>query len=618
MSLRIHLSLYIVVGLSLLTNHAFAAPKPKFIPIDEAFSVTTPGGKSLTCYEDKKGKFHPGSGKGKKFKPDKDSLKKKQEKKKTLSNEGKSVKKIAQQIKEMKAELKENALLCQNGTKSKAPIGSASMDPLDRAMTEEDVRYLFEKAGFGLSPSEKSFFVPIGVNQGVGALVNSFMETRSEDSGVAEKVADYLDNQLNVSTTQSPAGQRSGLMYHWAKTNNPYAERFALFLLGVWTVSGDVISDETFRHEWWDYYFTLLRGAAQGDADVKVLAKEITRNPLMSIYLNNNLNKKNNLNENYARELMELFTLGPTNLEGEANYTETQPDGSGDIANAAKMLTGRKVTLNYSINQMIESADPANHEPGTFTMFAGKPWAFSGEDDEDLVNGIFDNHPEVKHYYAKEILKDYVTPSPSAELIKAFGAVIKSNGYRLRPSMAVLFKSKAFYDEAYRNTVPKSAAEFTVELIRTLELEDAFNPNETQKIVATLGQEVNMAPSVFWYPQDAWLAPSAMLTKANLFTALTGDTTAMALPDPDWTIAKILPVGAATPADVINFAANRLGVGEVDEDIVVQISDYMNKEKMWNSTIVSHPYDNTNLTLQKQKGSGAYYILLAMPEFSLR
>lgn len=69
----------------------------------------------------------------------------------------------------------------------------------------------------------------------------------------------------------------------------------------------------------------------------------------MLIYLSNELNVKGSPNENYARELLELFTMGPENLDGEPNYTETKVDGSGDIATAAKMLTGWQVKLDYLI-----------------------------------------------------------------------------------------------------------------------------------------------------------------------------------------------------------------------------------------------------------------------------
>lgn len=591
----------------------FAEAKP--IPKEDAFSVLSPTGVAVTCFQTKKGSYVPGKIKGKNFISAKDDLKKLQTKKANASTP-KKVKKFAAQIKSKKKSIKDNKIFCKDGSKSKNSVGSASMATLDRAMTEEDVRYLFEKAGFGISPSEEDY-ISIGVNQGVSALVDAFMATHDEDAGLTDIVNDYLDNQLNLSTTQSPAGQRQGLLYLWANTHNPYAEKFSLFLLSVWTVSGDVISDETFRGEWWDYY-NQLRGSAYGDTDLKSLANDVTVNPLMLVYLNNELNKKGRPNENYARELMELFLLGTTNLDGEANYTETQIDGSGDIAVAAKMLTGWSVKKNYVSNQLETEEKPAQHETGTFTMFPEESWSFTGTSYSDLINGIIDNHPNVKNYYAKEILKEYVTPSPSRELIESFGKVIKDNNYQLRKAMKVLFSSKAFYDEVYRNTVPKNPAEFAIELIRLLEIPDAFNASDTQKAIGDMGMQVNMAPSVFWYPQESWLNPSVMLGKVNLFVDLTGDSTSLVKPSPDWTAAKVLPTGAATEEEVISFAAHRLGIGEVNSNAVAIIKDYMDKKKQYNGTYTNDPYDNTDTTDQKMKGLGVYYHLLSMPEFSLK
>ncbi|MBP9838269.1 MAG: hypothetical protein KBC84_06105, partial [Proteobacteria bacterium] len=112
-----------------------------------------------------------------------------------------------------------------------------SLEPLSRPITSEDVRYLGEKAGFGFS-SREEYLTSIGVNQGVAALVENFMNTRAEDSGLMDRVNDLLDGDVGRTTTQSAYGQRAALMELQTHTNNPYAERFALFLLSVWTVSG--------------------------------------------------------------------------------------------------------------------------------------------------------------------------------------------------------------------------------------------------------------------------------------------------------------------------------------------------------------------------------------------
>lgn len=623
------LSVALLLSFSVLINPSqlHAAPRGPFsVDPDQVFTVTDGNGKTITCvdYQNEKmagtmvkdNKFMPAENKVDTLRKKLKAAKKKQQR--TL------IKTLKRKIVKMKEQVEGQNALCRGedapggggGDPTPTPTPIPSLNKLSRQMTREDVRYLLEKAGFGLS-SREEYLVDIGVNQGVEALVTEFMSNKAEESGLLMRVADRLDAQLGTTTTQTPSGQRQALLDLWAHTNNPYTEKFALFLLSIWTVSGDVIGDETFRFAFWDY-FTRLRTAAAGSTNLPQLALDITRDPLMLVYLSNELNIRGNPNENYARELMELFTLGPADLDGNPNYTETAPDGSGDIAVAARMLTGWSVVYNYQTVTMTSRSLSYLHEPGPHTMFADKPYKFTGEDDEDLVNGIFANHPGVKIYYAKEILKEYLTPNPSRELIEGFAQIIAQNNYNLRPAMAVLLQSEAFYSDEYKDTVPKNSSEFAVELIKLLDLEDACNYSDVSRQVTEMGMEINNAPSVFWYNPAVWLSPSILLEKANLIHQLLGDTTSQRAPEPDWTIDSSLPSGPATVTAVITHVMARMGLGEPSADQLTNIGFYMNRTRNYNNTYSSVPYSNTDATLRLRKGAGLYYILAGQSKFQLK
>jgi len=494
--------------------------------------------------------------------------------------------------------------------------GVSSMEKLDRALTREDVRYLLEKSGFGLAPSDERY-VTLGLNQGIDALVDDLISIHTEPSDLMARVLDRRDGTLGTSTTQSMAGQRQALLDLWLHTQNAFTERLAYFMLGIWTVSGDCISDETFRGAWWDY-FERLRSAAAADLPLPDLALELTRDPLMEVFLNNELNRAGNPNENFARELMELFTLGPTDLDGNPNYTETATDGSGDIAVAAKMLTGWMVQYDYVHNVLKTVYVAGLHEPGTHTMFSGKSYQFSGGSDAELVHGIFDHHPGVSRYYAKEILKEYVTPTPSRSLVESFAAVIRENNFQLRPAMAVLLKSKAFFADEYRDTVAKDPALLAVELIRTLRMSDAVNLSEVDHHVLDMGMNVNTPPSVFWYDPAGWLSPATALEKANALALIFSDTTAQHQPDPDWTIADLLPTGNASADSVITHVAELLGIPSLSSTQRENLLGYMNTEKQYTGAITSKPYNNADAVLQAKKGKGLFYILSGLPAVQLR
>lgn len=491
-----------------------------------------------------------------------------------------------------------------------------SLLPLDRNPNRVDVQLLLEKAGFGLGPREE-YLVGIAQTQGVSALVDEFVANKSEEEGLISRVDDMLDDEIGSSTTQSSRGQRAALLELWTHTNNPYAERLALFLLSLWTVSGDVIEDETFRYLWWDY-FERLRVNAANDTNLVNLGVEITEDPLMLIYLNNELNVKGKPNENYARELMELFTLGPTNLDGTPNYTETNTDGTGDIATAAKILTGWKISKSWEPPAVQAVFEQRRHDVGPHLMFPGTANAFYAENSEDLVRGIFSRHANTAVYYAKEILKDYLTPEPSRTLINNLSIVIKENNFNLRPILKTLFKSQAFYNSKYRNTLPKNSVEYAVETIRLLKLENAFDQREAQRQLTNMGMEINSPPSVFWFNPSSWTGPSILLERANFLAQILGDSTAQQKISPRWSPSLVLPSGNLSAEQVLDSLASYLGINEINTDSKLQLLTYINTVKQWNGTYHTVTYSNTNTSHQRNKGGGLIYVLTAMTDYQLK
>lgn len=495
---------------------------------------------------------------------------------------------------------------------SEDPADSLSLEPLDRPIQAEDVRYLFEKAGFGFSQQEWPF-VDFAINHGVSALVDNFMAHRNELPEVVAEVEDLRDGERGVVDQETAYGQRLALYKLWSNTSNPYEERMALFLLGVWTVSIEVI-DVTFISSYWNY-LNRLRTAAANDTNLENLALEITKDPLMLIFLNNELNVKGKPNENFARELMELFTLGPRNLDGVANYTETQLDGSGDIAVAAKMLTGFKVTKNWTNKELIVSYVSNRHQPGPHTMFPGTVAQFTGENYEDLVRGIFARHPGVKYFYATEILKEYLTPNPPRDLVIKLGQLIHANGYKLRPTMNTFLKSKAFFSHVYKNTLPKSGVEFFVESVKTLGMAPVFRFENFGWQLTELGMEVNEPPSVFWYPMSAWTGPATTLKRANILSQLLGDDSIA----PGWTIHSVLPSAPMNSENFIRAIANLTGTNNLTVDLMAALSNYLNTERQWNGQLTNLPaFDNTNAARREVKGGGLFYLLAALPDYQLK
>ncbi|MCB0340441.1 MAG: DUF1800 family protein, partial [Bdellovibrionales bacterium] len=325
--------------------------------------------------------------------------------------------------------------------------------------------YLLEKAAFGRSAKE-SAIVSAGLSGGAAAAVTELMKIKGEPSGMLSKALDYLNEQEGVSLTDAQMtlrGIRQAWLHIMTQTNNPYHEKFALFLLSVWTVGESVVTNSKEIPLMWNYIERLRSTARSSTAQLRDLANEIVTDPFMLIYLNGNYNLKDNPNENFAREFFELFTVGPKNLNGVANYTEKE-----DIVEAARRFTGwRIVELD---DKLLPVFSPQDHDTGTDELFRGTTYACKATAEEDVVACTIGNHPSVAPYYAKEILEFYLTPNPSSVLIKEFAKVIENNDFDLRASMKVLLSSKAFFHPNYRDTLPKQSAEFAVGIIRTLGL----------------------------------------------------------------------------------------------------------------------------------------------------
>lgn len=489
---------------------------------------------------------------------------------------------------------------------------AVDLSQLDRGFTNSDLNLLYERAGFGFSKREQSLF---SYSPTVDQAVATLMLERAEDTALNDTVADLVDGKIgSYSATHTASGQRQALFHIYANTNNPYSERMALFLLSVWTVGGDVIGDETFRHAFWNYY-SILRRSAYGSTALPDLGVEITKDPLMLMYLNNGENTKKSPNENYARELQELFTIGPEDLDGQPNYTETYPDGTGDISNAAKALTGLTYKLNYTTNQIDVTYIPSRHAVGPHLMYAGKPYQFYAENYEALVRGIIANHPNVKIYYAKEILKEYLTPDPPRTLIERFANIIAENNYNLRPAMEVLLKSKAFYHPLWKDTMPKNSVVFAVNTVKSLDLNNAYNYGEADRQLGKMQMQINLAPSVFWFNNDAWSSPANLMERTNFISQILGDTTSQARDA--WTAARISP-DLTLPADqIIETIRANLDLPALTVDQKANLVYFMNTSRDYLGRLSNTPFANMTTAKKTQKVLGVYYLLMSNVNYQM-
>ncbi|GIV35099.1 MAG: hypothetical protein KatS3mg031_2634 [Chitinophagales bacterium] len=240
-------------------------------------------------------------------------------------------------------------------------------------------------------------------------------------------------------------------------------------------------------------YHKLLQQQALGN--FKTFLKEMARTPAMLTFLDGRLNTKNRPNENYARELFELFTLGVNN-----GYTQQ------DITEAARALTGY-TTASDRCSPI--SFNPADFDSTPKTIF-GQTANFDFDGVHDL---IFQVHPaKVAQFIATKVYTHFVHPIPQQAIIDGLADTFRNSNFEIEPMLAQLFKSDHFYEEEVISVAIKSPVDFVIGFIRESGL-----PYDTNVIDLAGYLTVDMGQQLFnpidvsgWNGNRSWIDSNAI------------------------------------------------------------------------------------------------------------
>ncbi len=272
-----------------------------------------------------------------------------------------------------------------------------------------------------------------------------------------------------------------------------------------------------------DYDLRLRQGAL---GDYQELLWNVTTSPAMLLYLDNQRNKADNLNENYSRELMELFTIG------RGQYTEA------DVQEGARALTGWTIVPpRLRQTEQIETRFvPRRHDGGekSFLGYSGNLKA------EDVVE-ILANHPSTARTVSQELWSRLAYADPEPEVIDRLAGIYQGQDRNIAAVVEAIFASPEFYSErAYRSQV-KSPQDFLIGSIRQLQIQ--AEPQQVLKHLRTMGQLPYGAPSVKGWPEGSgWLNSVSLLNRLNLAQQLIddyGDETGFVYAPADLTLADL-------------------------------------------------------------------------------
>jgi uncharacterized protein (DUF1800 family) len=372
------------------------------------------------------------------------------------------------------------------------PFIPASSRPWNKKL----VSHLLNRTMFGAKTSDISYVLTLTPTEAVDLLFQNLPLPDPPGAWVTE-TPNYGSNLNN--------GRMNMLRYWWMKLmyEQPvsFREKMVLFWHNHFTSEGVTVRIPQHMY----IQNTLFRNNAFGN--FKNLTKSVTRDPAMLYYLDGRLNTAGNPNENYSRELLELFTIGI------GNYTED------DIREGARALTG------WIINGLTSQFVASRHDNGQKT-YLGQTGNF---DDEDVADIIF-SKPETAVFFCKKLYRNFVTQkddmSYAMPVINEMADILRNSNYETMPLLKTLFKSQLFFSENVISSVIKSPIDIMISALRQLKIVlDSSNINTHMAYISSQasssGQLLLEPPNVQGWPgYREWVNTNSLPTRTSFLESI--------------------------------------------------------------------------------------------------
>ena len=409
--------------------------------------------------------------------------------------------------------------------------------------------HLMRRAGFGATHDELATLAA----RGYEATVEELLHPEAQEDVDVELLYRFMPGYEGA---LGPPINQAEWVYRMINTKRPLEEKMALFWHQLFATGNSKVDNPPELTQ----QIVMFREFGMGS--FRDLLVELARNPAMIFWLDNNGNHMGAINENWGRELLELFSMGV------GNYSED------DIKEASRAFTGWTIGPKIPRNPLGRfywsfEYRPEDHDGGEKT-FLGNTGNFDGEDIIDIVV----KQPASARFLARHLYNFFVadepqvpswniTPPNDPAAIDALIATYNETGGNVRAMLRTLFNSE-FFKEARFSRV-KSPAEL---VIGTAKLAGNFQGprpgfNQLAFECAYQGQELLNPPSVeSWHTGAEWIDGGALVRRVNFAAGLLGDTS---LPGVQSIIANLRERGAMTPAQLVEACLEQAGPVEVGE-----------------------------------------------------
>ncbi len=379
-----------------------------------------------------------------------------------------------------------------SGTDWISPLGSESAR----------VMQLMRRATLGYTPAQ----LETALSDGFSRTVDRLVETKPVEPP-----------QLAAAST--PGGRfavaqlQQWWIQHMLSTGTPFAEQMTLFWHGHFTSDYRKTADDTFM------YWQNLTWRRMSMTNLGSMLMQVTTDPAMLRYLDLATSTGQNPNENYSRELMELFTMGP------GNYTED------DVRQSARALAGWQLPQPDSFADV--TVDQANkvtrrlpvyttQKTGVFNARRSYTGAvtYLGKTGPLDTQGVVDRilaQPATAPFIASKVAQHFVTSQPDPSYVKSLGDTFRRSNYDVKTLMRAVFTSPEFSAEQSYRTLVKAPTEFMIHAA------GALGATNLSKLIATsgsgMGQTLFDPPDVSGWPNnESWISSNTVVERVNFVT----------------------------------------------------------------------------------------------------
>ena len=413
----------------------------------------------------------------------------------------------------------------------------------DQAVSQQDIAlmaHLLRRAGFGASRDE----IEAKARQGYDSVANELLNPAG-DPGIDEDLM-YRAYPSYFDKAAIETGQTE-IVYRMINNRNQLKEKMALFWHTILCAGDNKVDNARTTSMQYDTF------REKGMGNFKELLLWLSTDPAMLYYLDNIESHKTAVNENYGRELLELFSLG-VGMDNEFNYSED------DVKACARAFTGWNLAptipvFPYGRTPFEFRFDPADHDYGEKT-FLGETGNWNGDDVVDIIC----KQPSAARFVARKLYDFFVADEPPVpawrlaeprdpDAIQRLEKAYFDSGYEISAMLEVLFNSDFFKDEAVRYAKVKSPADVVIGTMRMAQ--DHTEPKPGLFFVAMepkyMGMDLLNPPTVEgWHMGREWINSGSLIDRINFASKILGDTS---LPGIQSMVGRLMDQGETLSAE---------------------------------------------------------------------